>query len=1096
MKKKSLTFFPNWGSFKPLWRIMKLTVLISLCFVITVAANTYSQTTKLSLKLTNTSVKDVLSQVEAKSDFIFLYNIEELNENQKVSIDLENASINEILDAVLKDQNLKYDIYDRQIIIHSNGTSPSRSGSVQQIQISGKVTSTSGEAIPGVTVVVKGTSSGTITDVDGAYTLNGVPRGSILVFSFIGLETQEVKIENQSVVNIVMQEGTIGLEEVVAIGYGTTTIKDATGAVSSVRADDFNKGIVASPEQLIQGRSAGVQITSASGEPGSSVNIRIRGASSIRSGNNPLYVVDGIPLSGEDVSSNGADVSFGASTARNPLNFLNPDDIQDISILKDASATAIYGSRGANGVVIITTKSGKGTGGKLEYSSSVGISTISKRYDMMSKDEYLTNAEKLGANRSALDGGANTDWQDEIYRTGISQKHNISFGNSDQKGDYRVSLNYFDQQGIIKQSELKRNTVRLNGNRNFFDNKLKLGAQFTASDIKDQGVPIGNNPNHQGDLVASALYMNPSEPVMNSDGTYNQPAVDQLNPVAMLAYSSDNTNTLRALVSLSAEYEFTKSLTFKTTYGYDISKSDRTYAYSPLLNASYIVNNGKAGLHNVNINNALWENFLTFNKVFADKVNFSGLIGYSYQSFDRKTANMDAGKFRFDDTSLMINNIASAQSIVGNTSYEKDELQSFYGRINLIAMDKFLFTATLRADGSTKFGGNNKYGYFPSLALAYRISEEDFVPDAVSNLKLRLGWGETGNQEIPHNLYMQRQRYGVSTIDGSGNISLGSISNVSFANPDLKWETTSQFNAGIDFGFVDNKIRGSLDYYHKNTTDLLIQVTSAQPAPQPYFWTNLNASIINSGLEFSLSASAVTKKDFSWDVTANLSYNKNIVKDFQGSISTGVLNGQGLSDVTIQRIVNDRPLYSYYLRIFEGFDENGISIYKDGDFPQYTGDSPLPKYTLGLTNTLRYKNFDFNIYLNGQLGQMIYSNTANAFFYAGNLANGKNVTRNIMNNGESALNTADPSTRFLEDGSFVRLQDITLGYNVPVKNSKYFSGVRLFITGQNLAVFTKYSGQDPEVNVDKGKGGVPSFGVDYTTYPRSRTVTMGLNVQF
>ncbi|HKJ41561.1 MAG TPA: TonB-dependent receptor [Sunxiuqinia sp.] len=1094
--KKQREFGGRIRLLQKLLRIMKLTIFLMVVFALSASANSYSQTTKLNLKVKNGTLVDVLQQIEEQSEYYFYYNNDEINGLNNVTINTEGKSIQEVLGDLLSNTDLEYKMIDRYIVIKKKEGSVFDQQNGQGQKVTGKVVNKSGEPIPGVTVVVKGTTNGTITDSDGNYTLSSMTRGSTLAYSFIGMETQEISYTGQGTVDVTMQEGTIGLQEVVAIGYGTTTVKDATGAISSVRADDFNKGIVASPEQLIQGRSAGVQITTNSGEPGSSVSIRIRGASSIRSGNNPLYVVDGIPLSGEDVSSSGPDVSFGSGTARNPLNFLNPDDIQDISILKDASATAIYGSRGANGVVIITTKSGKGAGGRLDYSSSVGISTISKRYDMLNKEEYLSYAAKLGANRETLDGGANTNWQDQIYRTGISQKHTVSFGNSDQNGDYRVSLNYFDQQGIIKQSDLKRYTVRLNGNRQFFNNKLKLGTQFTVSDIKDHGVPIGNNPNHQGDLVASALYMNPSEPIKNSDGTYNQPAVDQLNPVAMLAYSDDRTNTLRALVSLSAEYQFTKALSFKTTYGYDISKSNRYYAYSPLLNASYIVDNGKGGLHSIDIYNGLWENFLTYNKMFGDKINFSGLAGYSYQSFDRKTSNMDAGKFRFDDVELMMNNIASAESIVGNTSYEKDELQSFYGRINLIAMDKILFTATLRADGSTKFGRNNKYGYFPSLALAYRLSEEDFIPEAISNLKIRLGWGETGNQEIPHNLYMQRQRYGSSSIDGSGNISLGSISNVSFANPDLKWETTKQFNAGIDFGVWSNKLRGSLDYYHKNTTDLLIQVTSAQPAPQPYFWTNLDANIYNSGLEFSLSATAVDQSDFTWDITANASYNKNIVKNFNGSIQTGVLNGQGLSDVTIQRIVNDRPLYAYYLRIFEGFDENGISIYKDGDFPQFTGDSPLPKVTMGLTNTFHYKNFDLNVYLNGQFGHKIYSNTANAFFYAGNLANGKNVTRNILNNGESALNTADPSTRFLEDGSFVRLQDITLGYNIPVRNSKYLSKVRLFVTGQNLAVFTKYSGQDPEVNVNKGRGGVPSFGIDYTTYPRSRTITMGLNVQF
>jgi iron complex outermembrane receptor protein len=1093
MKKKSLTSLPGWDGFKTLWRIMRLTVLISMCFVITAAANSYSQSTRLDLKLSNSTVKNILNQIETDSEYVFLYNLNELDENRRVDIDLENATIGEVLNQVLKGQNLTYSIYDRQVIIRSVNQTQQGKQSMQQQSVSGKVTSVNGDPIPGVTVVVKGTNNGTITNSDGQFTLNEITHGSILVFSFVGMVAEEITFEGQTFLDVKMAEETIGIEEVVAIGYGTTTIKDATGAVSSVNSKNFNKGMVSSPEQLIQGRTAGVQITSASGEPGAGISIRIRGTSSFRSGNNPLFVVDGVPLSGENISPEGIDVGFGGASARNPLNFLNPNDIESMSILKDASATAIYGSRGANGVVIITTKSGKGVQSKLDYSSSFGISTISKRYDVLDKNEFLDYAEVLGANRSAIDGGSETDWQDQIYRTGISQNHSVSYGSSDANGDYRVSLSYFDQQGIIKESSMTRYTARINGNRSVLNNKLKLGTQLTISDIDDRGVPVGDRPNHQGDLVGSAIYMNPSDPIRNNDETYYQPAVDRLNPVAMLDYSEDYTNTFRGLLSLSAEYKFTDNFSFKTNIGYDKSKSTRKYAYSRLMNASNIINVGRAGVATIEVDNSLMENFFTYQKKVSN-ISFDALLGYSYQSFNRRVATLDAAKFRIDETDLMINNISSAQTFAGNSSYQKDELQSFFGRVNLSALDKILFTATIRADGSTKFGDDNKYGYFPSLAFAYRLSEEDFIPEAFSNLKLRLGWGITGNQEIPHNLITQRQRYSDYTIDGSGNLRSSSLTDVAFANPNLKWESTSQFNAGLDYGFKGNKIRGAIDFYYKNTSDLLLQVTSAQPAPQPNYWTNLDANIINSGVDFSLSADLVSTNDFAWEATANMSYNKNIVKNFQGTIETGVVHGQGLQG-TIQRIANNYPMYVYYMRIFEGFDENGIEYYRDGDFPQYTGASPLPKVTGGITNSFRYKNFDLNIYFEGQFGHKIYSNTANAFFYAGNLANGKNVTRNILNNGESELNTASSSTRFLEDGSFVRLQDVTLGYNLPVK-SKTISNMRLYVTGQNLLLFTNYSGQDPEVNVNKAQSGVPSLGIDYTTYPRARTVTMGLNVTF
>ena len=1092
MKKKRIRVpVTNW-EFTKLLKIMRLSVFFLLLFVTqTFATATYSQETHLTLKMENARVIDVLNRIENESQFLFLFNQKLVDVERKVNVDVKKENIEKVLSDIFKDTNVSYVVKNRQIILTT--ANPESIDAKQKKTISGKVTDNTGQAIPGVSIVIKGTTSGTITDIDGNYSLDNVMSDAILQFSFVGMKTQEIQVGDKTIINVSLSEEAVGIGEVVAIGYGTTTVKDATGAVSSVRSEDFNKGFVASPEQLIQGRSAGVQITSSSGEPGAAISINIRGTSSVRSGNNPLYVVDGVALSGDNISPAG-DGSFGGSTALNPLNFLNPDDISDISILKDASATAIYGSRGANGVVIITTKSGKGVKGGMEFSSSIGISNISKRYDVLEADEYLSAIDELVGNSSSLDAGADTDWQDQIYRTGISQAHNFSYSSSSSTGNYRASLSYFEQKGIIKESKLKRYTARVNGDQNYFNNKLKLSTQLTISNVKDQGVPIGNAPNHYGDLVASAIYMNPTEPVYLSDGSLNQISYDRLNPVAMLEYNADNTSTLRALASLSAEYQFTTNLSFKTIYGCDMSKSDRTYAYSPLLYATGIDGVGRAGLATINIENGLWENYINYKKTFEKSV-ITGLLGYSYQYFDTRTSTMNAGKFRFDNLDLMMNNIAAGESIVGNTTKNRDELQSFFGRLNIVAKDKFLITATIRADGSTKFGENNRYGYFPSVALGYRLSEEDFIPSSISNLKFRMGWGMTGNQEIPHNLYSQRQRYSTSSINSSGTIKQGVLENVTFANPDLKWETTKQYNAGLDFGFNKNKIRGSIDYYHKTTTDLLIQQISAQPAPQSYYWTNMDANIINSGFELSLSSDIISSKDFNWELTSNLSYNKNKVKDFSTIVETGRLNGQGLTGVYVQRIANNQPMYAYYLRIFEGFDENGISVYKE-DKPEYTGDSPIPKYTLGLTNTFSYKNFDFNFYLNGQFGHKIYSNTANAFFYAGNLAIGRNVPSYIVGNGEAAVNTADPSTRFLENGSFIRMQNMTLGYNIPVSDSKYISKLRLSLTGQNLFVITDYSGQDPEVNINKAHNGVPSLGIDYTAYPRSRTILVGLSIQF
>lgn len=965
----------------------------------------------------------------------------------------------------------------------------------QERTINGKVTSpVDGTPLPGVNVLIKGSSQGTITDIDGNYSISANDT-DVLVFSFVGFSNTEVPVSSISgnSYSLVLEEDIQALSEVVVIGYGSQEKKDATGAVTSVTSEDFNKGVITSPEQLIQGRAAGVQVTGASGEPGSGMNIRIRGTSSIRSGNNPLYVVDGVPLSGNEASSSGTDVGFGSSSARNPLNFINPNDIESISILKDASATAIYGSRGANGVVIITTKSGRKGAGVLDYSSSASISTITKKYDLLEREGYLDGAESLGADRSVLDLGGDTDWQDEIFRTALSQSHNLSYGGGGETGSYRLSFGYLEQEGIIEESSLERINGRVNANRTFWDGKLNLSTQLTISNVRDEGVAITNNSGFRGDLLGSMIIANPTRPVRNEDGTFNQPGIDQLNPVALLALSDDFTNTLRVLGSFAIEYKIFEDLSFRTSLGFDQSSSSRKVAYSSDLVAAGIQDVGRGGFLDIREKNILTENYFTYNKdIGANNINL--LLGYSYQKFDYETQTTLTRNFRTSDVKIMINNAASATQFLVNTANRVDELQSFYGRANLNLADKYLITATLRADGSTKFGENNKYGIFPSFAVAWRLSDEDFIPELFSDLKIRAGYGLTGNQEIPNNLVYQRQRWSDYSFAENGNVNGGFLGDVSFNNPDLKWESSTQYNLGIDYGFSNNRVRGSLNFYHKNTNDLLIQVTSAQPAPQPFVWRNLDADVVNKGVELEIGVTAVDSDDFSWEINGNVAYNDNIVKNYNSITNTGEISGQGLSGAYAQRIANNQPLYSYFLRDFAGYDSEGLSVYNDGDIQQFTGDSPLPTVTAGLTNNFNYKNFDLSFFFTGQFGHKLYNNTANAFFTAGSLAIGRNTTKDVVGSGESPLNAPDVSTRFLESGSFVRLQNLTLGYNFPLGESQVISNLRLFLNGQNLFVITDYSGQDPEVDTNKAIDNIPSAGIDYTPYPRARTFTLGVNL--
>ena len=979
-----------------------------------------------------------------------------------------------------------------------------------QRTVTGKITDAeTNEPLIGASVTVVGTTRGAVTDIDGKYRVD-VPSGSTqLRIAYTGYKETEITLGASNEVNQALAPGN-ALSEVVVVGYGSIRKTDATGAVTSVTEGSFNRGVISSPEQLIQGRAAGVQITSASGEPGAGVSIRIRGTSSVRGGNNPLFVVDGVPLSGDETSSGGIDAGFGSSSARNPLNFLNPNDIASIDILKDASATAIYGSRGANGVVIITTKKGGTAKGSISYDYSLGASKITKKYDLLNAADFLKAYGDINgaAAAAALNGGAETDWQDQIFRTAMTNTHNLSYGASSAGSDYRFGLSYQDQQGIVRESGMKRLTARFSGNKKFINDRLTIGTNVTVSTITDDNAAIGNNAGFEGDLLGTALKSNPTNPVkIKSVGSSVADSLYQFsrteaNPVAILELSKDFTNTIRTLGNISAEYKIIEGLTFKTVVGLDQSMSSRKAAFSRDLNTNTVAGKGRLYLADVEMNNRLWENYFTYTKSFGN-TNLTALLGYSYQSFSLASKSFEMTNFQTSDLDIMINNFASANqsngssSIVGrNSSNSTDELQSYYGRVNLGIADKYLFTATLRADGSTRFGGNNKYGYFPSFAFKWRLIEEAFVPEAFSDLGLRLGYGVTGNQEIPRNRYQRRQRYNDWDIDTGGNINGGGLGDVAFQNPDLKWETTSQLNLGIDFAFVKGRISGSLDFYNKNTSDLLLQVRTAQPSPTDFNYTNLDADVINQGVELSLNLAVVASKDFNWNVMLNAAYNKNEVKNFGGLINTGEINGQGLTGAFAQRIAEGQSLYAFFIREFGGYDDNGITTYTGkGDVQVFTGASPLPKWNTGLTNNFSYKHFDFSFFFNGQFGQYVYNNTANAYFTKGALANGRNVTADVASSKESNLNAPDVSTRFLEKASFVRLQNISLGYQFPLK-SNYVSAFRLFATVQNLAVFTNYSGQDPEVNTSKSIDNVPSAGIDYSAYPRAKSFVIGASVSF
>ncbi|MDT7829205.1 SusC/RagA family TonB-linked outer membrane protein [Pricia sp. S334] len=1007
----------------------------------------------------------------------------------------------------------------------------------QAQEVSGTVSDSMGP-LPGASVVVKGTTQGAQTDFDGNYTLSDVPADATLVFSYIGYATQEVPVNGQSTIDVTLQEDAQALDEVVIIGYGQTTVKDATGAVAVVTAEDFNQGVISSPEQLIQGKTAGVQITQSSGEPGAGIDIRIRGTSSVRANNNPLFVVDGIPLSGEQTTASGGELGVGASSPTNPLNFLNPNDIESLSILKDASATAIYGSRGANGVVIITTKSGKTGKGKVEWTSNLSYSTPSNKFDLLSREEYLTALPDYGGNPSELDYGYDTDWQDIVLRDVASQDQNIAYSKNYGSGNVRASFGYQKQFGVVVGSAQERLTGRINISQRLFNDKLKLDGNVTFSRINDDRAAIGNNPGSQGDILGAAYFANPTWPARTSFTTGGS----ELNPLQLINYRKDVTHTNRFLGNISAEYSLTDELKAKISLGLDESGSKRNQAQSSLTTGlGNAPDRGEGALSELYTHGKLMDLTLTYNKAF-DNSNLTALVGYSFQSYSRDGKDIRGLGYSTTDLNEMIRNLNTSKLFIENSlsgSYQQflynpdgtyvnrlfpeivqgeevaspggvpvdavtgnyfdtvDELQSFFGRVEYALADKYILTGTLRVDGSSRFGPDNQYGYFPSGAFAWKIDEENFVPEAISQLKLRIGYGITGNQDgLGYGRFLPRQRFAAPSIQQNLNINIPGTQFESFANPGLKWEETTQASVGLDFGIAENRLSGSVDFYHKVTNDLLLNQEAAQPSPQPFFYGNLDASVVNQGVEFALAYDIISTENAYWNLGFNVAYNDNEVRDFDGLIPTGDINGNGLTGAYAQLLADGRPLFSYYLREFGGFDANGISIYPNGDVQEFVGKSALPKVNLGINTSVNYKNWDLSAFLAGQYGFYLYNNTQNAYFTAGILGVGKNVTQDVLTNGESVANAPDVSTRFLEKGDFLRLQNLSLSYNFDMGDEGLFKTLRLSAIGQNLFVITDYSGIDPEVNTPNGLNDIPSLGIDYTAFPRPTTITIGISTSF
>ena len=1088
---------------KKTFLIMRLTIILLLTTMFAFGANTYSQTARFSMKLNDVTLKQVFHEIEKSSEYIIVYSDDIVNPNQRVDVKVNNVAVESVLDKALQETNLTYTISDRQIAI-TRETEILGGISVQQNRtISGVVNDADGRPIPGVTVVVKGTTTGTVTDFDGNFELDIPADAEILSFSFVGFQTQEVQIGTQSLFNIALQEDVMELDEVVAIGYGVQRKSDLTGATNRLTEEDMNKSVATNPVEMMQGRVSGVNITQNSGEPGTGMSVRIRGSNSIRSGQEPLYVVDGIPLDNADITPTGGSAAgYGSGSSKNPLSFLNPEDIESIDILKDASSTAIYGARGANGVVIITTKKGTKGEGTLSYDGYMGVSQIREKLDLLSANEFRSYTKADGT--KLLDLGASTDWQDEIYRTGITQSHNLSYGGGTDKFTYQASLGYLDQEGIVDKTGQEKMNGKIKVSQDLFDGRLKLGGTLIASHIIDSRSPITeqDGSGYEGDLILSALKLNPTYPVFNDDGSYYQHAHDQRNPRAMLDLVDDETLTDRIIFNGSAEYEIIKNLKYKLNIGLDRTVAERRVNQDQEL--SYLVNKGEANINTVAANNKLIENYLTYETTLNEEHRFNFLAGHAYQFIKFTTTEMNVNGFEVDDIkytdNLQYGNFSSA--IVNSSAYER-ELQSFFGRINYSYKDKYLLTFTGRMDGSSKFGENKKYGFFPSAAFAWRVSEEDFMQsmESLSNLKFRLGWGMTGNQEIPDKISL----LAVGTTPSANGYFNGTLSpGITFLrtpNPDIQWETTLQTNVGIDFGFFDNRLNGTIDVFSKSTKDVLLEIPAKAPAATQTQWQNVpDLRIVNNGFELGLNGLIVDKNDFSWELGGNFAYIKNEVKDLPVQlIETGNASGQGLSGTRVQIITNGEPVGTFYGMVYQGLDSNGLSIYKTDSegvaVKEYLG-SALPDFTYSFTTSIDFKRFDFSMFWYGSSGNKVYNNTANALFLKGPLDKGFNVTKEVYESNESPDNSNAFSSRFVEDASFLRLSNLTVGYTIDTKSIDWLGSARVYVTGNNLLVFTDYTGYDPEINTVADENGVPSMGIDYTSYPKPRIFTFGVNLQF
>jgi iron complex outermembrane receptor protein len=1003
--------------------------------------------------------------------------------------------------------------------------------------ITGKVVDTLSQAgLSNATVQVVGTARGVLTRTDGSFTLSDVPVGAQRVrVARIGYAPQQrevtVSVGTTVTLRFALTEVAANLSAVVVTGYGTQRREAVTGAMATIDASEAKVGLISNATGLIQGRVAGVNVTLNSGEPGAGAQIRVRGGTSISASNDPLYVIDGVPIQNDQTEANGIGIGGGAALARSPLNMLNPSDISSVTVLKDASATAIYGSRGANGVVLIETRKGRSGGSNMEYEVFGSASSPADRLNFLTGSQYRAFVQKqitagnLPATRLADLGTANTDWEKEITRTAYTQNQNLSFSGGSQNTTYRASLNYMDQEGVVISNGFKRYQARMNAFHDALDGKLQVGVNLTAARTDNDYLPYENTGGFEGGVLANMAIFNPTYPVFVKNATtgaqtYYETGLGRQstrNPVALANQIADNAQTNRTLGNVTTTYRLFSSLSAQFNVGMDRAGGVRK-TYLPRISPVGAEFNGLARQVERDLTNLNLQSLVVWTPKIFEGQEFEATGGYEFSTFDNYEFGVEGRNFSTDAFSF--NNLGGGATLTPPFSWrEQSRLVSFFGRANYGYKNKYFLTGVIRDDGSSRFGTGNKWALFPALSASWRLSEESFMKNGFfSDLRLRAGWGLQGNQAVsPYASLILLEPSNGARYPFGDKVVTGVVATRN-ANPNLKWEQTTQTSLAVDYAFSQNRFSGTLEYYQKSTTDLLLTVAVPQPALVSTRLENIGA-VKNKGFEGSIDGRLWDKGKLTVSSGLVLAVERNNVENLGGRsfINTASVSGQGQSGQNAQRIMPGKPLGTFWGPEFIGVNSEGKQ-----EFNKYTVTRDAkgvetsrklagktiapgaddytvignanPSFSVGLRSNLNWRKLDASFLIRSERGRDVFNNTALVYATTSNVLTNRNLLASALTDKTGIKEPAIYSSRWIEDGSFTRLQNVTVGYtfNMPGNILKGTSA-RAFLSGDNLLLFTPYTGYDPEVYVDAG---LASRGIDYLTYPRARTFTAGLRLQF